>query len=151
MYIVGTGPQLNLINITAPMHGGTYDCIVINDAGADFDSVTLYVHPAIVQDPVDTLTQNGSLVNLTCLAESFPYPTYQWQMMNRTTGIYDHIWGATEATFTLSPVSFSDYGRYRCVATNVIDGIERTATSSSALVTGKLTLSTSYGDYIDLL
>ena len=143
MYVVGTEPQLSLTNITAPMNGGTYDCVVINDAGFGYDSVTLYVHPTFVQDPMDTLTEYGQTINLTCLAESFPYPTYQWQKMNRDSGYYENIPGETDTVLTLSPVQFDDYGRYRCVATNVIDGIERTANSSSALVTGKLMVATS--------
>ena len=151
MYVVGMEPQLTLTNVMAPTRGGTYDCIVINDAGTDFDSVTLYVHPTIVQDPMDTLARVGETISLTCLAESFPYPTYQWQMMNRNSGYYENISGENGTTLTLSPVGYNAYGRYRCVATNVIDGIERTVNSSSALVTGKQTLLTCYSDYIDLL
>ena len=139
MYVVGRESQLTLTNVTAPTHGGTYDCVVINDAGAGFDSVTLNVHPTIVQDPEDALAENGATVNLTCLAESFPYPTYQWQRMDRISGEYLNIPGETEPVFTLY-VEYDNYGRYRCVATNVIDGIERTANSLSALVTGKPTL-----------
>ena len=150
MYVVGREPELTIASVTAPMHGGTYDCIVINDAGTEFDSGTLYVHPTIVQDPVDTLAEAGTTISLTCLAESFPFPTYQWQMMDRDSGLYENLAGETESILTLSPVQFNDYGRYRCVATNVIDGIERTVNSSSALVTGKLTLLTFHDDYIDL-
>ena len=136
----------------APMHGGTYDCVVVNAAGFGYDSVTLYVHPTFVQDPMDTLTEYGQTINLTCLAESFPYPTYQWQMRNRDSGYYENITGETDTVLTLSPVQFDDVGRYRCVATNVIDGIERTANSSSALVTGKLMIVASRSDfYVDLL
>ena len=151
MYVVGTQPELTLTSITAPMHGGTYNCIVVNDAGFDHDSGTLYVLPTIVQDPVDTFTRDGETISLTCLAESFPYPTYQWQMMNRDSGVYEDIPGETEAVLTLFSVQFNDYGRYRCVATNIIDGIERTVNSSSALVTGKQTLLACCINLIDLL
>ena len=137
MYVVGTLPELTLINITAPMHGGTYDCVVINDAGIGFDSGTLYVHPAFVQDPMDTQTRVNETISLTCLAESFPYPTYQWQMMNRSSGYYEDIPGENETVLTLSQVQLDDIGRYRCVAMTTIDGYERSTNSSSAIVTGK--------------
>ena len=137
LYIVETQPQLTLTNITAPTHGGRYDCIVLNDAGFGIDSATLYVHPTIVLDPMDTLTRVNETINLTCLAEGFPYPTYQWQMMDRSSGYYEDIPGETETVLTISPVQFDDIGRYRCVATNVIDGYKRVANSSNAHVTGK--------------
>ena len=138
MSIAGREPELILTDITAPANGGTYDCIVINDAGFGHNSGTLYVLPTIVQDPMDTLARAGDVITLTCLAESFPYPTYQWQMMNRISGFYDNITGETEASLTPFAAAFSSFGRYRCVASNVIDGIERTVSSSSALLTGKL-------------
>ena len=111
--------------------------MVVNAAGFDYDSVTLYVHLEIVQDPVDTLTTSGANVSLTCVAESFPFPTQQWQIMDRDSGLYDDILGQTGTALSLSPVQFDDYGRYRCIAMNVMDGIENTVNSSSALLTGK--------------
>ena len=146
-YIVGREPELTLNDITAPVHGGTYDCVVVNAAGFDYDSVTLYVRLEIVQDPVDTLTESGASVSLTCVAESFPFPTQQWQILDMDSGLYDDILGQTGTALSLSPVQFEDYGRYRCVATNVMDGIESTVNSSSALLTGKLTILTYYSNY----
>ena len=97
---------------------------------------------------MDILTEAYESISLSCLAESFPYPTYQWQMMNRDSGSYDNLPGERGTVLSLSPVHYDDYGRYHCVATNVIDDTERTANSSSALVTGKLTTPTCCNDFL---
>ena len=133
---VGTDPILNLYDITAPEDGGTYDCVVLNEAGFGYASGILFLVPEFVVHPEDMLAAEGDAFNLTCLAESFPYPSYQWQMMDSTTMEYVDITGETNTYLQFPNVTFNDLGRYRCVATNVINGIMMNETSNSSLVTG---------------
>ena len=133
---VGMEPTLNIYNITAPENGGTYDCVVLNDAGFGYASGVLNLPPEFVVHPEDMLAREDDSFNLTCRAESFPYPLYQWQMMNRTTMQYDDILGETNNYLEFTSVTADQFGRYRCVASNTINGINMTSMSNSALVTG---------------
>ena len=74
-------------------------------------------------------------LRLTCEAEGFPSPSIQWEKMNRVTGMFEAISGETSTVFMINSVAFSDFGMYRCVASNVINGVEYNATSLAALVT----------------
>ena len=133
---VGMEPTLNIYNISAPKDGGTYDCVVLNDAGFGYASGVLNLPPEFVVHPEDVLAREGDNFNLTCLAESFPYPLYQWQMMNRATMQYDDILGETNNYLEFTSVTANQFGHYRCVASNTINGINMTETSNSSLVTG---------------
>ena len=129
-------PIYNIYNITAPEDGGTYDCVVLNDAGFGYASGVLYLPPEFVVHPVDMLASEGDAFNLTCLAESFPYPSYQWQMMSRTTMEYVDIPGENNTYLEFVNVTFNEFGRYRCVAINTINGVMMNETSNSSVVTG---------------
>ena len=74
-------------------------------------------------------------LRLTCEAEAFPSPSIQWEKMNRVTGMFEAISGEISTVFMINTVAFSDFGMYRCVASNVINGVEYNATSLAALVT----------------
>ena len=126
-------PVLNRTDITAPEDGGEYICIAVNDAGVGLSTSQLNVLPEFVEQPLSINTTVPSSFNLTCLAESFPYPSYQWQMMN--TGMFEDIEGENRTYLEFDPVDFSDFGMYRCVATNTINGEEYTNTSEAALIT----------------
>ena len=73
--IVANDSTLEVMDIDASS-GGVYTCIVSNAAGSDSASTTLYVAPYIVT-PLEeqTLTTNGSNVNISCDADGFPSPT----------------------------------------------------------------------------
>ena len=133
---VGMERILTIYNITAPEDGGTYDCLVLNEAGFGYSSGVLYLPPEFVVHPEDVLASEGDAFNLTCLAESFPYPSYQWQMMNRTTMEYVDIPGENNTYLEFPSVTANDFGRYRCVAINTINGIVMNGTSNSSVVTG---------------
>ena len=114
--------------------GGEYTCIAINEAGFDNDTVVLLVRPEILGAPShDIYIDYGDYVNFTCLANSFPAPTYQWEKINRTTGLFETF--SFVNSILTSPVGYNDYGYYRCVV--VADGIPENATSTAVLVTGK--------------
>ena len=116
--IIGNDRILEVMDINASS-GGIYTCIVSNAAGSDSASTTLYVAPYIVT-PLDeqTLTVNGSSVNLTCEADGFPLPTISWD--RNTTDIT--VSGDSE--LILSTVTFGQEGVYRCLVNVTINGVD---------------------------
>ena len=125
---------INSVNITND--GGSYTCLVINEAGVGREDTILYVRPVITVQPMDVLTEAGQQVILTCLADSFPALTYQWEMMNRTTMNFDTLTGENSTSLVFSSIQFEQYGRYRCRATTPT--IDVNVTSDAALITGRL-------------
>ena len=115
--------------------GGVYTCIAINDAGSDNASVTLYVSPEILQDPMNEYVQDGDTVTLTCEADSFPSPDYQWEIMNMLLGEFEPIDRETNTTLVFDYIDYEDYGTYRCEVTTPT--INEVITSEEAVITGK--------------
>ena len=132
--IIENGTELALESINATRDGGNYSCVVINEAGISTVETTLYVAPAITLDPEDQLVTEGDSFSLSCLADAFPSPTYQWERMNRTSRYFEEISGKTYSDLSFSNVGFDEFGMYRCVASS--EGINETAISRAALVTG---------------
>ena len=115
--------------------GGVYTCIAINDAGSDNASVTLYVSPEILQDPENVYVKDGDTVTLTCIGDSFPYPDYQWELMNMSTGEFEPIYWEMKNILVVDLIDYEDYGTYRCEVTTPI--INEIITSEEAVITGK--------------
>ena len=132
---IETVPTFSISSVNATQDGGSYTCYALNSAGFHSNVTVLYVRPVIVEDPMEQYVNNGDSVDMSCRADSFPAPNYQWEYMNRTTGTFEALEGQTSSVLSLSSVEFDQYGRYRCVAT--ANGIVESATSTSALVTGK--------------
>ena len=136
---IATGGTLSLSSINATQNGGGYICVVVNEAGTGSNSTaTLYVRPVIVEDPMEQYVNNGDSVDISCRADSFPAPNYQWEYMNRTTGTFEALEGQTSSVLSFTSIEFDQYGRYRCVAT--ANGIVENAISVPALITGKYTI-----------
>ena len=129
------GTVFTITSVNATEDGGSYECYVFNEAGYENNSTTLYVRPVITEQPNDQFADDGETVTLSCRANSFPAPDYQWEMMNRMTRIFESIENATDPTYTISSISYDDYGSYHCVVT--ANGITENATSELALITGK--------------
>ncbi|XP_019862715.1 PREDICTED: protein amalgam-like [Amphimedon queenslandica] len=142
---LSNGPTFTLYSINATEDGGSYSCYVVNAAGVESNTTTLYVIPVITEDPREVFTDVNETVTLSCSADSFPAPNYQWEMMNRTSGYFEPLTGQTSYQLTLH-IEYDLYGMYRCVAT--ADGIKENATSTRALVTGKLFFG---GNRLDIL
>ena len=85
-----TNTILTIGNIDA-VNGGNYTCVVSNAAGNYSATATLYVVPTIVTQPADILTRNGTVVNFSCEAESFPAPEYQWDKFDKTMGTFIRV------------------------------------------------------------
>ena len=116
--------------------GGYYICIAVNEAGYDTDNVTLYVSPAITLNPVDQYAHPGDTVTISCLADSYPPPTYQWQRWNTATNMYENIDGETMTSYTIDDIDYDQFGLYRCAVTTPT--INEMTFSQPALITGKL-------------
>ena len=116
--IIGNDRILEVMDINASS-GGVYTCIVSNAAGSDSASTTLYVAPYIVT-PLDeqTLTVNGSSVNLTCEADGFPLPTISWDRNTTDITVSD------DSELILSTVTFGQEGVYRCLVNVTINGVD---------------------------
>ena len=125
--IIGNDSMLEVMDIDASS-GGNYTCTVSNAAGSGSASTTLYVAPYIVT-PLEeqTLTTNGSNVNISCDADGFPSPTVSWVDMENAEVVNTSL-------LEFSPVVFGDEGLYRCVVTAEINGTSFTATDNTTLV-----------------
>ena len=119
--IAGIEQELVLENVNAS-HGGSYYCVVINDAGFEVVSTIVYIRPYFIEENVKNVyTKTMVPVTLTCGAESFPDPNFQWEKMN-SSGYFQEISGETNSTLVFSSVGYNDFGNYRCVVrTAVLD------------------------------
>ena len=129
-----TGESLFISSINATQNGGQYSCIVINKAGVDANTTTLYVRPEIIQQPETVFTEANVSVSLTFLADSHPRPQYHWQKLNVMNGQFEFIMNANKSTLSFPSVNYEDYGVYRCVVN--AEGIIENATSDSAVING---------------
>ena len=128
--IVGREEALELRNINASL-GGSYTCVVINDAGFGLASTTVYIRPYFIEQPAENIfAKNLDPVTLTCGAESFPDPTFQWEKMN-SSGYFQEILGETNNTLVFSSVGYNDFGNYRCVATTAVFDITLISNTST--------------------
>ena len=107
---------LTLSNVTASI-GGEYSCVVTNRAGNDTASTFVFVSPYFVTQPVNTEGSNGSAINLTCQAEAFPEPDYQWRRVDGKE-IRDELMGVNSMSLLFNPLLFGDEGEYYCAVTS---------------------------------
>ena len=135
---ISTSPNLTISSINATQDGGMYTCVVVNQAGQDSANVTLYVRPLIVDQPHDQFTRQGDSFTLSCRADSFPSPLYQWEKYNTTSESYYQLPGETNRTLEFSSVEFDDFGDYRCVAIAPVIG--DTDISDNATITGECSI-----------
>ena len=130
---VGMGESLTISSVNATVDGASYECVVMNDAGFGVAITNLYVRPIIVEHPKDMVAHTEDNVTLSCHAESYSYPKYQWQKYNTTSQSYNTLLGENSNILEFNEVQFSDYGVYRCVATAPV--INAVAYSNNATVT----------------
>ena len=129
--------MLTLSNVNSSV-GGTYYCVVVNEAGFGTDSVNLYITPKIITHPMSrNYTSAGTPSSaLVCQADSFPEPQYRWEKLH-SNGKYN---GQPGKSYTLdfeSVISYDDNGYYRCIAYTNVSGIINETASDPAIVSGK--------------
>ena len=133
--IVSTSRYLNIWGVNATEHGGEYDCIVSNEAGVGRASAILYAEPFFIVHPEDVSAKVGETVTFTCMAESFPYPSHQWQKQQGS--VFVDIFNETDTTLTID-VSYDSSGVYRCMAMATIRGTTISNASNEAVLQGQL-------------
>ena len=107
---------LTISGITAPDHGGLYQCIAQNNAGSGSDTTYVFISPRFIIQPIQTLSVNGMNNNLTCEAESFPVPQYMWRKHEQDGRTLDV--GPDDYLLPFNPIVFGDAGIYQCIATS---------------------------------
>ena len=111
---------LTISNLTAS-DGGEYTCTVSNLAGNAANSSTLHVSPYIVTNPNETLTAVNETqgLELECVAEAFPSPTYTWTQLTGPPAPRTVVDDSDSGLLAFSPVlRFDDYGTYVCTASS---------------------------------
>ena len=137
-FIIQNGTSFSLSSINATQDGGEYTCIVVNEAGTETTTVTLYVRPTFTTQPMNQYVRPGDSVTLTCIADSFPAPNYQWQRMNMTTKQFQDLSGQTDTTYTIANIVHRNFGRYHCQVSEHIMNELLIANSNTAIIIGKL-------------
>ena len=143
-YIVFNGSNLTIDSVNATRDGGSYSCVVLNVAGFDLDAGNLFVNPVITISPENVETNVNNTVSLSCFADSFFPPEYQWLFMNRATQMFEPIEGENSTELLFESIEFEEYGMYQCYVTaEVFDNdnggiILANVTSDPALITGTL-------------
>ena len=116
------------INPVSSSDGGSYDCVVSNGCGsATSNAATLTVNtpPVITDNPDNKTVCEGDSATFSVSASSTTPLSYQWRKNGST------IPGATNSSYTISPVGSSNSGSYDCVVTNTCGS----ATSDAATLT----------------
>jgi hypothetical protein len=113
---------ISSVNFT---HGGEYLCTANNSAGEITATALLLVRPVV--EPKEALAKNGDNVTLLCLVQSFPEPSYIWEMLRDSNdsdtfpGEFGFVSGsgenmmATHPFLKFEPVEYGDAGVYRCM------------------------------------
>ena len=106
-------------------HGGEYFCTANNSAGEITATTLLLVRPVV--EPKEALAKNGDNVTLICLVQSFPEPSYVWEMLrdSNDSDAFPDKFGfvsdsgenmmATHPFLDFEPVEYGDAGVYRCM------------------------------------
>ena len=123
--------NLTLTDITVSGDGAVYTCVASNVAGTGIASVSLNIHPVLIDHPMDVMTTNGTNETFTCNAIAFPPPTYIWHKVDDI--LPETANGESSSTLILSPAVFGSEGEYYCNATS--NGI--TVSSNTATLTSE--------------
>ena len=111
-----TSTTLMLSNVNAST-GGEYSCVVSNSEGDDSTNTFVFISPYFTTQPEDRGGYNGSTLTLTCEAEAFPAPQYQWTRVDGA-AIRDGVLGVNSTMLSFNPLIFGDDGSYFCNVTS---------------------------------
>ena len=110
--------------------GGTYTCIVTNEAGSDNASAIVFIRPVVLPEVV--IASNGDLVILICQVQAYPSSIIRWEKEN-SMGIFEAV-NRSESTLTFRPPAVRDEGVYRCVAS--VEGQSDKISTTVSRITG---------------
>ena len=111
-----TEDTITLLNVNATIHGGTYTCVVRNEAGTESATSVLNVVPLTIAQPSDIATDNGTSASFVFVVEAYPPASYTWEFLDGEFG--STTTGSFTNTLSFSPVVFGNEGRYRCSASS---------------------------------
>ncbi|XP_078352640.1 hemicentin-1-like isoform X3 [Oculina patagonica] len=115
--------QFTIINVNRT-DSGEYRCVANNSVGNDTSNVaTLDVQyaPKITAQPEDTSQPEGDNVTLSCNADGSPVPTISWTRNRSPINTSDNSrisFSEDKKQLTITNVSRTDSGEYRCKASN---------------------------------
>ncbi len=113
-------------------HGALLTCIVGNNVSSITSEpviLTVTYGPRILRQPASQSVAPGQPATFSIIADGNPAPTYQWYQGTSP------IAGATESSYTTSPVALADAGQtYTCKVTNTIQ--------TNASLSARLTVTT---------
>ena len=107
--------------------GGAYTCMASNAAGMDTAVTSVFISPYFITQPQDVGAIDGAMVTLTCEAEGFPSPSYQW---SGTNAVRADVLGQTSTMLTFNPLMFGDEGDYFCTAMSTNGDPEQSETAT---------------------
>ena len=131
MAISGENSSILSLSDVNASDGGMYTCVAFNSAGNDTANTMVYISPYFITAPQDLNGSNGTVQSLTCEAEAFPTPEYQWVKSGDM--IRSEVLGVTASTLQFNPLMFGDDGSYYCNATSQGISIQ----SNTVILTGK--------------
>ena len=109
--------HLELHQGVTALTGGTYSCVVLNDAGEHNASTHLFVAPYFLEQPVEgVFTSAGSTFNISCVAAAFPDPEYLWAREEGGEIRMENL--VNESIFTITSIQYGEEGNYYCNVTS---------------------------------
>ena len=115
--ISGANGSQHIIPEAQSTDAGVYSVTLTNEGGRTsslpaFFTIAPNSAPVITQHPTSRTVDAGLSTTFTAAAEGFPSPSYQWRRNGAD------IFGATQASLTLTNVQANQSGTYTVVATN---------------------------------
>uniref|UniRef100_A0AAY4AJ73 Ig-like domain-containing protein n=1 Tax=Denticeps clupeoides TaxID=299321 RepID=A0AAY4AJ73_9TELE len=128
---------------------GPFYCIVSNHiSNQNISSIKLNIrygpsNPSITVNPERTVFKSGSVISLSCFADSNPPASYKW--------IHNGVVNATTEIFRLSDPNPRDSGNYTCLAYNSVTLLQASATRAVTIMDPISTVTVNAGTPIDMM
>ncbi len=129
-YLVGENSSTLMLSNVDASDGGDYTCVVFNSAGNTSATTSVFIMPYFTVQPDDAGSANGSSISLTCQAEAFPSPSYEWILVG---GSIRSGLSVGSEVLVVDPLLFGDEGDYVCNVTSA----ETVISSNTVTLSGK--------------
>ncbi len=132
-YLAGENSSTLMLSNVDASDGGDYTCVVFNSAGNTSATTSVFILPYFTVQPDDAGITNGSSISLTCQAEAFPSPSYEWIQVG---GSIRSGLSVGSEVLVFDPLLFGDEGDYVCNVTSA----ETVISSNTVTLSGKFLL-----------
>ncbi len=129
-YLVGENSSTLMLSNVDASDGGDYTCVVFNSAGNTSATTSVFIMPYFTVQPDDAGSANGSGIILTCQAEAFPSPSYEWIQVG---GSIRSDLSVDSEVLVFNTLLFGDEGDYVCNVTSA----ETVISSKTVTLSGK--------------